>query len=437
MIRRTNLLLATVASLSLSLQAQQIAEGYSSDTNTLANGAGNVLETAFGTVSFDGLELTLTSSNGTQTLLTFPSNTFGSFTAPIGANRVLFGESSNDGIWSVPLNGGTPQLVANVLFNYDAVLLDDDRALVSAKTGGFSSPDNEVMFVDLLTGQTQLLAQFPGASGPLAIDAAGDVYYATASATFPAPPGTADVLRLSRATVDAAILNNQVLGTGDATVVIQGLDAAGDLAFDDDGDLFYVDWMNGAIGEINGASSSQASLGPVLVDFAGSGVSGSGLQFVASSAPGDQVFEPFQFAGGTLYVRSGSWSTGASQNQGLRAAPPALTSSAPATIPSGAFSLDTTGGPANGFGLLLFATGPASGSVTLPIPGLEASLLLSASLANSAVMVPLPLDASGAASLNLNNPGFAPILTAHAQTVVLSTSGAIGSAATLPLQVGQ
>ena len=77
MIRRTNLLLATVASLSLSLQAQQIAEGYSSDTNTLANGAGNVLETAFGTVSFDGLELTLTSSNGTQTLLTFPSNTFG------------------------------------------------------------------------------------------------------------------------------------------------------------------------------------------------------------------------------------------------------------------------------------------------------------------------------------------------------------------------
>ena len=174
MIRRTNLLLATVASLSLSLQAQQIAEGYSSDTNTLANGAGNVLETAFGTVSFDGLELTLTSSNGTQTLLTFPSNTFGSFTAPIGANRVLFGESSNDGIWSVPLNGGTPQLVANVLFNYDAVLLDDDRALVSAKTGGFSSPDNEVMFVDLLTGQTQLLAQFPGASGPLAIDAAGE-----------------------------------------------------------------------------------------------------------------------------------------------------------------------------------------------------------------------------------------------------------------------
>jgi|GEM_PF-5386274 len=437
MLRNTATLLAALASISLTVSAQQIAEGYSSNTTSLPSGAGNVLKTAFGTVYFDGTELKLDTGASTQSLLTFPSSVFGSFTAPIGNNKVLFGESSNNGIWSVTLNGGAPQLVANVVFNYDAVLLDDDRALVSAKTGGFSSPDNEVMFLDLLTGQTQLLAQFPGASGSLAIDAAGDVYYATAPATFPAPAGTVDVLRLSRATVDAAIVNNQVLGTGDATVVIQGLDAAGDLAFDDDGDLFFVDWMNGVIGEINDASGAQAALGQSLVDFAGSGLSGSSLQFIMPATPGAQVFEPFQSAGGTLCVRSGSWATGASQNQCISAAPPVLTSSTPAPIPAGSFSLDTAGGPANGFGLLLFATGAAGGSTALSIPGFEAQLIVSASLASSPVFVSVPLDASGAASLWVNNPGFAPVLSAHAQTVVISTTGAIGSSNTLSLQITQ
>lgn len=434
MLRSSTLLLAVSAG--LALPAQQLAEGYAESTATLPAGVGSFLETAFGTVYFDGVDLMLDPGTGGSSLLTFPSFTFGSFSAPIGATEVLFGESSNGGIWLVPLNGLPAQLVTNVPFNYDAVLLDDDRALVSAKTGGFSAQDNDVMFVDLLTGQTQVLAQFPGASGPLAIDANGDVYYATSPNAFPAPSGTVDVLRLSRAVVDNAIANNQVLGVADATVVISGLDAAGDLAFDDDGDLFFVDWFNGRIGEINDADGSQASLAPTLIDYAGSGLNGSVLQFAPTATPVAQVFEPFQPAGGALMIQETDY-VSVSQVRSLVAAPPQLTSSAASPVPTGLFSFDTTGGPANGVGLVLFAPTSPAGPVTLTVPGFEQPLFVDSVLAPAPVIVPITFDAAGTASLPVQNPGFAQVFDATAQTVVVSTAGALGATAPLTLQVGQ
>mgnify|MGYP000666357410 CR=1 FL=1 len=49
--------------------------------------------------------------------------------------------------------------------------------------------DNEVIAVDLQSGQTDVIARIPGASGPLLVEPTGDLLYATASAAFPAPPG--------------------------------------------------------------------------------------------------------------------------------------------------------------------------------------------------------------------------------------------------------
>ena len=427
-------MLATFAGLAISLNAQQVAEGYSHQTTALPAGAGQVLSTGAGTVYFDGTDLNVDDGAGPQSLLTFASYTFGSFTAPIGATKVLFGESSNGGIWSVPLDGSGAQLVANVTFNYDAVLLDDDRALVSAKTGGFAAADNDVIFVDLLTGQTQLVAQFPGASGPLAVDDAGDVYYATSSNLFPAPPGAVEVLRIPRAAVDNAIVNNLVLGASDATVVAQGLDAAGDLAFDDDGDLFYVDWFNGRIGEIHDADSALASVGPALIDYSGVGASGTSLQFVPLASPAPQVFEPFQPAGGTLKVFETDYVT-VTQRRDLLSAQPALAASTASPVPAGPFSMDVSAGPASGFAVVLLATSPASGLLTASVPGFEAPLLVDAALASTPMFVTLSLDAAGDGSLPLNNPGFIPALDATAQALVLSLSGAIGTTTVETVQV--
>ena len=434
MTRSATTLLATLTSLALSLSAQQSPEGYSNQAASLPSGAGQVLTTASGTVFFTGTELVLDNGFNTQTLLTFASPTFGSFTAPIGSTRVLFGESSNGGVWSVALDGSSAQLITNLTFNYDAVLLDDDRALVSAKTGGFIAQDNSVVFVDLLTGQTQLVALFPGASGPLAIDDAGDIYYATASNQFPAPPGSTDVLRISRSAVNAAIANNQILGVSDATVVVSGLDAAGDMAFDDDGDLFYVDWFNGVIGEINEADTAQATVGPAIIDYASATVSPGGLQFVPAASPVPQVFEPFQAAGGTLRVYETDYVSVARQRV-LRAARPALTTSVASPIPAGTFSLDVSSGPANGLAIIVLATTTATGPLSLSVPGFEAPLLVDAALATAPMFIGVALDAAGAGSLPLNNPGFAPAISATAQAVLASTGGALGSTAAKSLQV--
>ncbi len=420
----------------LSLPAQQVLEGYAEVMTPLAASAGNVLTTNAGTVYFDGFDLMLDSGSGGQSLLTFAAYTFGSFSAPIGATAVLFGESSAGEVWKVPLNGAPSQLVTVVPFNYDAVLLDQDRALVSARTGGFGAPNNDVMFVDLVTGQSQLVARFPGASGPLAIDAAGDVYYATSPATFPAPSGTVEVFRLGRATVDAAIANNTVLGAANATLVMQGLDAAGDLAFDDDGDLFFVDWYNGRIGAIQDADGPQPSLAPTLIDFAGTGLYGSGLQFLPGAAAGP-VFAPFQPAGGSLLVYETDY-VSVNQARAVSAARPSLTASTGSSpVPAGPFTLDTIGGPANGLGLLLWTPTAPAGPVALTLGGMQAPLFLDGATTSGAIALPFAFDVTGYASLGIVNPGFATAFASTAQTVVFSAPAGFGSSNSLQLQISQ
>lgn len=437
MLRAT--LLATVATLSLTasqLAAQQLAEGFSATTTPLPAGTNNVLTTDTGRIYFDGLDLTLAvNGSAPQALLTFGSFTFGSFTTPVGATKVLFGESSNGSIWSVPLNGQPPQQIATVPFNYDAVMLDDTRALVSAKTGGFSAPDNEVMFVDLITGQTQLLAQFAGASGPLAVDVNGNVYYATAPSAFPAPAGTVTVLRLASGDIDSAIATSSVLGLADAQIVIAGLDAAGDLAFDDDGDLFFVDWFNNQIGEINDADGSTATLAPALIDYLGSGLNGSVLQFTRTTV-GPEVFEPFQPTAGQLLVSETDYIS-ISQIRTVTTRRPELATTAASPIATGAFSLTTANGPANGIGLLAFAQSLAAGPLSIQVAGFEQPLLIDAAFSASPVLVPLTFDSTGAATLAIQNPGFAPVLDATAQTVCFSLNGALGTSQVLPMQIGQ
>lgn len=430
-----SLTLASCLFLTLPATSQQLSEGFAETIATLPAGASQTLTTGSGVIYFDGFDLTYAIPNTTpQTLLSFPTLTFGSFTTAIGSTRVLFGESSNGGLWTIPLNGQPALQIANIPFNYDAVMLDDDRALISAKTGGFAAPDNDLVFVDLLTGQTQLLAQFPGASGPVTIDEFGNVYYATAPATFPAPAATVSVLRLTKATIDNAIATNQVLGVANAQVVISGLDAAGDLAFDDDGDLFFVDWFSNKIREINDATGNAANLAPTVLDYAGAGLYGSALQFREGS--GDAIFEPFQPESGRLLIQETDYGS-VSQIRTLSATRPELTSSVANPIPSGAFALVTNHGPASGIGLLAFATAAPAGPVTLNVPGFEQPLHLDQALTAPPVLLPVTFDATGAATLPATNPGFSPNLSAIAQTVVFSTSGSVGTSDVLILQFGQ
>lgn len=418
-----------------SIPAQSLPEGYHGQTRSLPANAGNVLSFAPGlTIWFDGSDLVLQGLGQQRSLLRFWTPVFGSFTLRVGPGHVLFGESSTNGIWLVPVNGLPPaQPLANLNLNYDAVLYGPQLAIVSAKTSGFGGPDNDLFALDLQTGNTQLLAQLPGASGPLAIDGNGDLYYATSSLTFPTPHGQTDVLRFTRAVVDQALATQQVLGLAQAQVALAGLDSASDLAFDDDGDLFFVDWFNATIGEIDDADG-PAPTHKTLIDYAAASFSGSALQFRRSTNQGE--FEPFQPLGHTLLVHESSFGT-LSQLRTVSPRSASLTSTVPSPVPAGPFALQVTRGPANGFGLVAIALPGGLGYTELSI-GFEQPLFWHMGLLQPANTHFVVFDAGGMASLPLINPGFAPSQGILSQAAFLDAQGAtIGATATRPLVLTQ
>jgi hypothetical protein len=428
------ILFAAVLATPVLLPGQQLPEGLQSTVQTLPASAGNVLELPQGRVAFDGQDLTLTpAGQPPQVLLHLAAPVFGSFTIAVGGNAVLFGENSTDGIWLVPLQGPPPTApIASLLFNYDAALLSPQRALVSGPGGSVATGENELVVIDLTNGQSQLLARLPGASGPVAVAANGDVYYATAGLAFPPPPGACSVVRLRANVVAHALQTATVLGPADTELVFAGLDVAADLVLDDDGDLLFVDWLNNQVGELNDATGPAPTLAPPLLTF-GAGAGAVALQFVPATTGG--VFEPFQPVGGELLVHESDFFA-VNRLRSLRAAPAVLTASAASPIPSGACALSVAGGPANGLGVLALALQQVPGTLSLVVPGFEAPLAWSLAL-TAPVTVVVPIDAAGAMSFAFTNPGFAPALPATAQVLFLTAAGGVGATAPLPVSFGQ
>lgn len=421
------------ASISLTLlTAQQPPAGYTVGRTNVPAGATALQQTAAGLVYCTGTTLELQPpGQPPTTLLALPGFAFGSFTLLVGSTHVLFGESSNNALWLVPLAGPAPTSpLAVVPFNYDAVLLTPSRALLSAKQSGFATPDNDLVVVELGTGATQLVAKVPGASGPLALAANGDVLYATSSLAFPTPPGTAQLLRFPRNAIDQAIATQSVLGPTSATVVVVGIDAAGDLAVDDDGDVFYADWMQDNVREIDDVDGPNPSLAGVVLDHAALATSAAGLQFVGQ--PGLGVFEPFQPTGGVLLVHETDYFS-TTTLAAVSAAPAQLTCTVASPIPAGPFALDVAQGPAFGLGLLAFGAGASGPMLSVSLGGFEAPLLWDGALVGGAALVPLALDAAGAWSLPLVNPGMPSLAPAVTQVVFLSPSGQLGTTPSLAI----
>jgi hypothetical protein len=416
--------------------AQTLAEGYRSHERALPDRAHSVLVLdAQRTVYFTGDELVLDDARTRRVLLRTATQVFGSFTIRIDRLRLLFGETAIDGsgrVWEVPLHGA-PRRLADIAFNYDAVLWSEHIALVSAKTRGFPAPDNDIMALDLRTGALDTVAVVSGASGPLAVDRAGSVYYATASPIIPTPPGTVDVVRYSAAQI-AGALGPGHLTLADADRRYAGLDAAGRLALDDDGDLFVSVLFFGQSGVRNeiveiddiAAASPRAHR---LLDLAPTPFAGGGLQFLPGNATAASSFEPFQPAGGgELVVHEPDFATGASQLRTITAARATTTITPHGTIPPGPFTIATDGGPAGGVGMLLLGAGHGE-ELALSVPGFEQRLFLAPMIA---IPLPAAFDGSGRAARTLRNPG--PIVPIELRTQTLFVDAGrrvLGSAAPL------
>ncbi|MGE3172395.1 MAG: hypothetical protein AB7O97_07185 [Planctomycetota bacterium] len=397
---------ATVALLAAA-PAQTLDEGYHSTVTALPAAAHSVAVVDAGTVWFDGTDLVLQpEGQPARTLLQFPTPRFGAFTLPLPDGALLFAESSLDEVWLVSLDAAiAPRLLTTVAFPYDAAPLGTGRVVVSARTGGFPSVVNDLVAVDLVTGAQVPLGAVPGASGPVVVDAQGNLLCATAPLAFPPPAGTVEVLRWSPLQWTAALGGGAPLDRANAQLLRGGLDTAGDLALDRDGDLLVVDWLANQVLELDDLAPGVGGPPRVLVDHAGTGLSPTMLALrpgVDPLAP----FEPFALPGGeTLLVLETDFAT-TTRLRAVRSQAAGLDHTPAATVPAGPFALALDDAPRSGVALLALSHLATGFGVPLQLPGFEQVVRWDTGMLQPLLTFLVPLDAQGHVAIGLTNPGF-------------------------------
>lgn len=137
------------------------------------SGEGHPIVYANGDLEYHGPE-------GVRVLAGFEPAVYGSFVrlSPDGTH-VYFGESSEWNIYSVPLEGGPPELVDRLQNAFDLEFDDSGRGFVSALR---NNPANEIVLLDgdPTAENEAVITNIPGVSGPIEFDADGNLYYGTA-----------------------------------------------------------------------------------------------------------------------------------------------------------------------------------------------------------------------------------------------------------------
>jgi hypothetical protein len=422
-----------LTSLLSTASAQDLEDGYGQRVLDLPSDAGQVLDLGAAQVYFTGTDLVLAKNSTKRSLLQFSKSVFGSFTIRIAPDTLLFGESSDGSIWRVPLSANSlPKQLGSIALNYSAVLYSKRWAIISAKTGGFSATTNDLIAINLMTGAQDPIAAVPGASGPIAVDGKQDLYYATASLSYPPPPGFSDVVKFSAAKIQSAFGSTQ-LAISDASVLVSGIDAAGSLALDNDDDLFLTDWVNSNIVEIsdvNGTSPRRSTLG----SYASASVTPGGLQFVAgNNSTSKHQFEPFQTLGaGRLIVHESSFGTISRLRNLIPMRATTESSVGNKVSKATAFDLVVKNGMTAGTGFLILGLGRHTRESDLAQP-FEAPIFWSSTLLQPILITPINFDSHGEAKLSLYNPGFAQPLALTSQAY-FETGVTAGSSK--PLTIG-
>jgi hypothetical protein len=366
-------------------------------------GAGLVTTLSSGEfLAFDGQVLTRHDASGTllQTLTTLPNFVFASFLIVDPTETfAVFGESSAQEILKIDLATGAILLTGNLTFNYDALFLDADTVLISAAVCGFCG-DNNFYLYDTNTGGMQEIGQITGPSGPIAIDAAGNIYYATQTSTFPAPPGTTDIWRF-----DAALFDGMsYIGDADATVIATGFDGGGSLVCDPITGALYLAESSFSTGGsfLFEVKSTRATSN--LIATSGLFTSIGGLEFVSGTAPAQ--FTPYQptFGGTLRYTTTDFFSF--SDRYEVTPARTELALSGVGVTGAGPFDLDITGGPAGGVAYTIY--GPQSLLAPMEIgyvTGVTAPLFTRLDLFTFVYGPILALDGNGEATQSFVNPG--------------------------------
>jgi len=173
-----------------------------------------------------------------EVLFTYPEDVFGSFvTVDPERARIIFGESSYGGIKVMGLDGHDSGDAGVVPFHFDLEVDASGRPFV-VSTPGFGSGICEISILDPNAGTLDLIAQVPGATGPLAFDRRDNLVCGTVSPRW-GEQGGQKILRFSAEQVESAV-GEGWLTAEDAEVLADDVDSAYDLAFDMAGRICFT-----------------------------------------------------------------------------------------------------------------------------------------------------------------------------------------------------
>ena len=313
---------------------------------------------------------------------------------------VVFGESETGYIYEAPLGlGNSAQPITNLTFNYDALFFGSGELFVSAAA---TPTGNGIYRVDILSGSVTLLATVPGPSGPLLLDAAGNLLYGMQFDGFPLPPtGGHDLIRWDA----AQLASGAVLDESDATLVVAGFDGITDLALDSSTGAVYLAENAGFTSGANRIRRVGTGLAgsEVLVEGSVAFATLSNLEFLPGA--GAARFLGYQPAtGGTLRYASTDF-VSSFERSAVMPLRPRTSVSGPGTSGVGPFDVRVDDAPPLGFGLVYY--GPTSDfdpneavlQLSLPIfVGLD---LTTISRAPGTLMV----DTAGAGTQGYSSPG--------------------------------
>lgn len=414
MFRRLPALLAS-ALLAAHASAQSVPPGHVLEP---APGGGAFTPTATlsdgNQVAFDGQRVTLHDpfGNELQELALLTGTGYASFTRvdPTETFAVV-GESLNGGLYTVSLAGGATPLV-DLTFNFDASFLDEDTLYVSAFADALGG--NDIYRVELSPVSVTKVADLPGASGPLVVGTAGELFYGTSD--FPLPPGGSQVLRFS----SAQLFSGTVLGEADATVIGSGFLGASSLAYDHDrGDLYFAasDFGSGSNVVYRVLGGPLAS--DLLVEGSPFGFLG-GLELLAAEDARAQL-RPFQPSSGPrLRV------AGLAGRHDLRSLRPTIFLTGPGAGGAGRFDLNVADGAPGGVAYTLVSASASAPPVEIAVWLANQELNLFLGLDPFTLdfdPLPFALDGDGLGAKAYANPGLGGSVAL--QVLVLRPGGAI------------
>jgi hypothetical protein len=369
-------------------------------------------------VVFDGQVMRLVAPDGTtiRVLGQTSGPVYPSFVLPDPTSTfALIGESSRGRIYRADLGGAGAPVIAHVDYNFDAVFEDAGHVLLSAAVCSFGC-GNDILRLDLATGTTTVVASVIGPSGPLALDANGDLFYGSIPNAFPPPPTS--ILHWTHAQVASGV----VLDESVATTFVSGIVPPSSLRFDPVyGHLFVAEPTFGGTSEVREYDKNGAQVSSVAqsADYL------SGIELVRTQGPGScQAFQP---DGVELVYRGTDYNAGTSELRALATRRPTSSMTGPGLSGPGAVTFHVRNAFPNASMLVLVGLRSTYDPNEHTYDTGTYLLHTGLDLAHTRRLVIVPTDASGTGTFTFQNPGNLQG-TRVFQALVRDTSGAyVGS----------